>query len=91
MKQNVKMRVSNNFLEPITLWLEPWGADFGMMPEDEFEIIAENADEDFYFHIVFNKDLKIFKFTQKEDKVIIREFSKTVLTWTRVITDFGIR
>jgi hypothetical protein len=56
MKRSVKIMVQNDFPEPVTLWLEPWGADFGMMPKDEFEIIAENADEEFYFHVVFNKD-----------------------------------
>lgn len=58
MKQSVKIKVTNDFSEPVTLFLEPWGADFGMMPNDEFEIIAENADEEFYFHFVFNKDIK---------------------------------
>lgn len=60
MKRNVKMKVTNDYSEPTTLWLEPWGADFGMMPEDEFEIIAENAGEDFYFHVFFKKDIVIY-------------------------------
>lgn len=60
MKRNVKITVSNNSLKPITLWLEPWGADFGMMPKDEFEIIAENADKEFYFHVVINEDIQIY-------------------------------
>jgi hypothetical protein len=60
MKQSVKIKVRNDFLKPITLWLEPWGADFGLMPEDEFEIIAENPDEAFCFQIVFNTDIQVW-------------------------------
>jgi hypothetical protein len=60
MNRTVKIRVSNDVSEPITLWLEPWGADFGMMPKDEFEIIAENADEEFYFHLVFDKNIQVY-------------------------------
>ncbi len=60
MKRSVKIRVSNNFSKPMTLWLEPWGADFGMMPDDEFEVIAGNASEDFYFHIVFNVEIRLY-------------------------------
>ena len=60
MKRSMKIKVSNDFPEPITLWLEPWGADFGMMSEDEFEIIADNTDKEFYFHVVFNKDIQVY-------------------------------
>lgn len=60
MKRIVKIKVSNDFSEPITLILEPWGADFGMLPKDEFEIIAENADKEFCFHIIFNKDIQVY-------------------------------
>ena len=31
-----------------------------MMPKDEFEIIADNTDKGFYFHVVFNKDIQVF-------------------------------
>lgn len=60
MKRSVKMRVSNDFPEPIIVLLEPWGADFTMMPKDKFEIIADNANEEFYFHVVFNKDIQVY-------------------------------
>ncbi len=56
MKRTVKIKVSNDFPEPITLWLEPWAEDYRMMPKDEFEIIAKNVEEDFYFYVVFDKD-----------------------------------
>ena len=48
---NQKIIVLNRNPFFITLMLEPWGQDYGMNPEDEFEIRAEAVDENFYFHI----------------------------------------
>ncbi len=43
------------------MWLEPWGEDYGMLPGDEFEIVAEDVDETFYFHIdYFDKGIKVW-------------------------------
>ncbi len=56
MKKAVKISVRNDSDLPKTLWLEPWGADYRMMPNDEFEIIEEEANDDFYFNIALNKD-----------------------------------
>lgn len=39
----------------MTLVIEPWGADYGMMPKDKFEIIEDEAADDFYFHIIFEE------------------------------------
>lgn len=36
--------------------LEPWGEDYGMMLNDTFEIIEEEAEESFYFHIDFGDE-----------------------------------
>lgn len=59
MSKNHKIIVRNDFQKPVTLWLEPWGADYGMMPNDEFEIIEEEATDDFFFQIDV-KDENIF-------------------------------
>lgn len=56
MKRTTKIIVSNDFDKPKILWLEPWGADYTMMPNEEFEIIEEESTDDFYFHIVFSKN-----------------------------------
>jgi hypothetical protein len=56
-----KLKVTNDRASFITLWLEPWGEDYGMMPGDEFEVVAADAGEGFYFHLVNEeKDLKVF-------------------------------
>ncbi len=56
MNENPKIRVSNDFQKPIILCIEPWAVEYGMMPKDEFEIIADDAKDDFYFHIVFDNE-----------------------------------
>ncbi len=60
MKNNAKVIVRNEFLDFVYLYLEPWGEDYGMFPNDEFEIIAKPEDESFYFQIDFGKDIKIW-------------------------------
>lgn len=56
-----RIKVTNDQKTFITLWLEPWGEDYGMLPEDEFEIVSENIDETFYFHIeYFDKGINVY-------------------------------
>lgn len=56
-----KIRVSNESPSFVTLWLEPWGEDYGMYSGDEFEVIAEDAEEGFYFHVSnFGKGIKVY-------------------------------
>lgn len=78
MSKNQKVLVRNNFDREITLWLEPWGADYGMEPNDEFEIIEEDASDDFYFYIVFNKDNDIIIYLEgvKASYPIIKQNDK---------------
>lgn len=40
--------------------LEPWGEDYGMLPDVEFEIIAKNIDENFYFQIDFGEYITVW-------------------------------
>lgn len=46
-----RIKVSNGRPSFMTLWLEPWGEDYGMSPGDEFEVVAEDAEGGFYFHV----------------------------------------
>ncbi len=50
-KTTQKIRVTNDCSSFATLYLEPWGEDYGMFPNDEFEIVAADVEETFYFHI----------------------------------------
>jgi hypothetical protein len=61
LNNNRKIVVKNDFQNSIILCVEPWAVEYGMMPNDEFEIIADNSVNDFYFHLVFgNKRITIF-------------------------------
>jgi hypothetical protein len=56
-----RIKITNDRATFATLWLEPWGEDYGMSPGDEFEIVAADADEGFYFHVVNGwKGVKVY-------------------------------
>lgn len=38
------------------MFLEPWGEDYTLLPNDTFEIIAEAPSKNFYCHICFDKE-----------------------------------
>ncbi len=60
MKRRVKIIIENDSEIFKTLYLEPWGEDYGMNPKDKFEIIENEATENFYFHIVCNHDFLVW-------------------------------
>lgn len=53
-----KFKVTNERATFVTLWLEPWGEDYGMLSGDEFEIVAADTGQGFYFHLV-NKEKSV--------------------------------
>lgn len=56
-----RLKISNDRASFITMWLEPWGEDYGMSPGDEFEIVAAYAGADFYFHVISDeKGMKVY-------------------------------
>ena len=55
MKQRIT--ITNNNKSFVTLSLEPWGEDYGMNPNDKFEIIADDIEETFYFGISFEEHI----------------------------------
>ena len=60
-KQTQRIRVTNERSDFATLLLEPWGSDFGMFPNDEFEIVATETDDTFYFHVSYtDKDIIVY-------------------------------
>lgn len=67
MKHNRRIKVRNEFSKNITLMLEPWGEDYEMSPNDEFEIIANDVEEDFYFHIDFCEHISVWAAGQVTD------------------------
>ena len=56
-----KIRITNDRTSFATLYLEPWGKDYVMFPNDEFEIIAADVEETFYFHLChMDKDILVY-------------------------------
>jgi hypothetical protein len=52
-----KIKIQNKFTQPIMLFIEPWGRDYWLQPEQSFEVIAiaDDVDENFYFHIIHSE------------------------------------
>jgi hypothetical protein len=56
-----KLKFTNERTIFVTLWLEPWGEDYGMLPGDTFEVVAADVGQDFYFHLVNEeKGVKVY-------------------------------
>jgi hypothetical protein len=53
MSKNQKIVVENNIQKPIIICIEPWATEYGMMPNDTFEIVPEDEESDVYFHLTF--------------------------------------
>jgi hypothetical protein len=69
-----RIKVSNEQPSFTTLWLEPWGEDYGMLPGDEFEVLALDAADDFYFHLAFDrKGVKVCAEGDAEHVSVYRE------------------
>mgnify|MGYP006327071195 CR=1 FL=1 len=61
MSKNQKFVVENKFQKPIILCIEPWATEYGMMPDEKFEIVTNDEADNFYFHLVFeNERIAIF-------------------------------
>ncbi len=75
MKGRVKIIVENDSESSKTLYLEPWGEDYGMNPKDKFEVVENQATENFH-SILFA--IKTFWFGLKDRTTLTREFIKMV-------------
>jgi hypothetical protein len=72
MKQT-KIRVRNEFPNSMTLWLEPWDEDYGMLPNDEFEVIAKDVDDKFYFQVDIGQEIKVWAVGQVTDIAVYKD------------------
>jgi len=58
-KQRIK--ISNDSSSFATLWLEPWGEDYGMLPGDELEVAAMDVEKETFFYVAYNeKGMQVF-------------------------------
>ena len=53
-----KLTISNSYKQAIVLFVEPWGRDYWLQPDESFELIAlsDKPDWDFYFHADLSQD-----------------------------------
>lgn len=56
-----KMTVTNRSAESRPIWTEPEGADYWMLPEQTFEVVADSDDPNGFFEMVDDGDgIQIF-------------------------------
>lgn len=60
MTHTVRTQMRNELSVRRTLWLEPWGEDYGIDPDEILEIVAKNVDKEFYFLIDIGEDIKVW-------------------------------
>ncbi len=51
-KKTERILITNYSDKPLLMMLEPWGEDYTLLANEEFEIIAEDCEQDFYYNIV---------------------------------------
>jgi hypothetical protein len=49
------------------MWLEPWGEDYGIDPDEVLEIIATTVDKSFYFQVDLADEIKVWAEGQVSD------------------------
>jgi hypothetical protein len=55
------IRISNDQGVPVTVWLEPWGEDYTLLPGEEYRFTALGAGPEFYFHLSWQaRDLQLY-------------------------------
>lgn len=62
-----RLVIRNDFERNLTLYLEPWGEIYTLLPEDEFEILAEGIDESFYFNVDAGDEVMVWSYGQLEN------------------------
>ncbi len=56
MNKTEKLLISNNSNKPLLISLEPWGEDYTLKLKEEVEIIADDCEKDFYYHVVYENN-----------------------------------
>jgi hypothetical protein len=53
--QAYRNKVTNDHKTPVTLWIEPWGEDYTLLPNETVDLVAEAYSEEFYLHWVVSE------------------------------------
>jgi hypothetical protein len=65
------LRISSDRTVPVTVWVEPWGRDYTLLPGDEYRFTAVGAGQGFYFHVSWQeKDMLLYAEGTCEDVAV---------------------
>ena len=56
MTQLLPTKIENSTGAMFPLYLEPWGMDYWLAPGEVFDIVPQNAGDDYYLHIISHPD-----------------------------------
>lgn len=73
MTLSVRIKVCNGLSVRRTLWLEPWGEDYGIGPDEVLEIIATTVDKSFYFEVDLADEIKVWAEGQVSDIGVFKD------------------
>lgn len=73
-----RIKITNSKDVHCTLWVEPWGRDYVIKPDETFELVAKNSGADFFFQIDFGSDIKIWAEGKFEDVEVFSDDSLLV-------------
>jgi hypothetical protein len=60
-KKSQRIRITNSIDAPATLFIEPWGRDYTLLPGETFELVMEGASDDSLFDIYhFEKTIEVY-------------------------------
>jgi hypothetical protein len=54
-KKSLKLEVTNSIDTPLSLFIEPWGRDYTMLPGETFELVMEGGSDSSLFNIRHNE------------------------------------
>lgn len=56
---------------PVTVWVEPWGRDYTLLPGEVYRFTAIGAGPEFYFHLSWpERDLQLYAEGGCEDVMV---------------------
>ncbi len=70
---SVRIVIENDTDRPRTVWVEPWGEDFTLLPKEKLEIIARNDAEQPWFQVdEFGRRCKVYLETIVNDYEVVQ-------------------
>ena len=56
-----RLTITNDGSKPIILYVEPWGRDYTLLPQDTLDLVMESASSNSHFHVQYgHSSLTVF-------------------------------